>query len=52
MKSCDKPKKTDEEARQFVIYARDTYGIRDVKLLSRVVDRDKALVMKWLQEKK
>ena len=35
-----KPEKTDAEARAFVIYIRDTYGINDAVLLSKVVDRD------------
>ena len=34
-----------------VIYIRDTYGINDAVLLSKVVDRDIALVLKWLDEK-
>ena len=46
-----KPEKTDAEARTFVIYARDSYGINDAVLLSKVVDRDRALVLKWLDEK-
>ena len=46
-----KPGKTDAEARAFVIYVRDSYGIKDTVLLSRVVDRDRALVLKWLDEK-
>ena len=46
-----KPEKTDAEARAFVIYIRDTYGIKDAVLLSKVVDRDKSLVLKWLDEK-
>jgi hypothetical protein len=46
-----KPEKTDAEANTFVIYIRDTYGIKDAVLLSKVVDRDKSLVLKWLDEK-
>ena len=41
-----KPEKTDAEARAFVIFVRDTYGIKDAVLLSMVVDRDKTLVLK------
>lgn len=46
-----KPEKKDSEARAFVIYVRDSYGIKDTVLLSKVVDRDRALVLKWLDEK-
>ena len=46
-----KPEKTDAEADTFVIYIRDTYGIKDAVLLSKVVDSDKSLVLKWLDEK-
>ena len=46
-----KPEKTDAEANTFVIYIRDTYGIIDAVLLSKIVDRDKALALKWLDEK-
>lgn len=52
MKALIKPEKTDAEARDFVIYARDTYGIRDADLLARVVGREKTVVLRWLQEKK
>ena len=46
-----KPEKKDSEASAFVIYVRDTYVIKDAVLLSRVVDIDRALVLKWLDEK-
>ncbi|MBR3277923.1 MAG: hypothetical protein IKG01_03295 [Lachnospiraceae bacterium] len=51
MDNLIKPEKTDAEAKAFVIYNIDTYGIKDAVLLSKVVDRDRALVLKWLDEK-
>lgn len=41
-----KPEKTNAEARAFIIYTRDTHEINDAVFLSKVVDRDRALVFK------
>lgn len=46
-----KPEKTESDAKAFVLYARDTYGITDARLLAKVVDVDTETVLAWLNEK-